>query len=111
MNLLLEVNPNEKLGFFEALGFGGETLLIGMATIFSVLIIIWAALALLKVFMYDIPNKKKAQAVTVAEPIASPPAIKSDAEGELVAVIAAAIAMAESESGGVKFRVVSFKRR
>ena len=32
------------------------------------------------------------------------------ADEEIVAVIAAAIAMAESESNGLKFRVVSFRR-
>ena len=111
MNLLLEINPNERLGFFDALVYGGQTILIGMATIFAVLIIIWAALSLFKVFMYDIPNKKKTAAIAVSEPEAPAPIASSDDECELVAVIAAAIAMAENDGGGAKFRVVSFKRK
>lgn len=111
MNSLLEVNPNKTLGFWDALKFGGQTVLIGMVTIFAVLVIIWAALTLFRVFMYDIPNKKRAAEVAVFAPEAPAPVAKSDDEGELVAVIAAAIAMAESDSGGAKFRVVSFKRK
>ena len=111
MNLLLEINPNEKLSFFDALGYGGQTVLLGMGAVFAVLIIIWAALVLLKVFLHDIPNKKKAAAVTVSEPTTPEPVVYADAGEELVAVIAAAIAMAESESGGAKFRVVSFRRK
>lgn len=34
----------------------------------------------------------------------------SDQDEEIIAVIAAAIAMAESENSGLKFRVVSFRR-
>ena len=110
MNLLLEVNPNETLGFFEALGYGGQTVLLGMTAIFAVLIIIWAALALLKVFLYDIPNKKTV-APAGPEPTVTAPVAKTEDGRELIAVIAAAIAMAESESGGTKFRVVSFRRK
>ena len=35
----------------DALGFGGAMLLIGMATIFSVLITIWLSLVLFKLFL------------------------------------------------------------
>lgn len=111
MNLLLEVNPNQTLGFLDALGFGGQTLLIGMATIFAVLSIIWATLALFKVFFYDMPNKKKCEPVTNAEPLVVAPVVPTDNSAELIAVITAAIAMAECESCGAKFRVVSFKRK
>ena len=36
---------------------------------------------------------------------------ENDESGEIIAAIAAAIAMAESEGSGVKFRVVSFRRK
>ena len=36
--------------------------------------------------------------------------VQSTADEEIVAVIAAAIAMAESENSGLKFKVVSFRR-
>jgi len=112
MNLLLEVNPNQKLDFLDALGFGGQTVLIGMATIFSVLIIIWAALAILKIFLHDIPNSKKAKSSALAtEPIQTTPIAIEPNDSEVVAVIAAAIAMAENDNDGVKFKVVSFRRK
>ena len=114
-NLLIsisEVQPSEKLGSFaDKLSYGGTMLLIGMLTVFSVLILIMLSLYAFKFFFHDMANKKKAAPkavqIVTAEPVA---AVKSNDE-EIVAVIAAAIAMAESESDGIKFRVVSFKRR
>ena len=35
----------------------------------------------------------------------------TELSGEVIAAITAAIAMAESQSGGIKFRVVSFRRK
>ena len=93
------------------LSYGGIMVLIGMATVFSVLAIIMLSLYAFQYFFHDLPAKKhstsKPKVVAVAE---SAEAVHSD-DGEIVAAIAAAIAMAESESGGIKFRVVSFKRR
>ena len=114
------VNLNEvlvditKLDFSQAdkaLAFGGSMLLIGMLTVFAVLVCLLVCLLVFKVVFHDLPAKKKAKpAVTVAEeaPIAE---TKSNTEDEIVAVIAAAIAMAESESSGLKFKVVSFRRK
>ena len=97
----------ENLG--DALVFGGAVVLIGMATIFSVLIVLWMFLSLFKIFFHDLPEKKKKAAVaTVA---AAPVQTVTRQDDEIVAVIAAAIAMAESESSGIKFKVVSFKRK
>ena len=111
MNVLLEVNPNETLGFFDALAFGGQTVLLGMAIIFAVLTIIWLALILFKFFLYDLPNRKAAKPSEIIEtPITrTAPAVSSS--DEIVAVIAAAIAMAESDNTGAKFKVVSFRRK
>ena len=96
----------------NALLFGGAMLLIGMATVFSVLALLWLCLVLFKLFFHDIPTRRASMqkvAPVAVETVNESP--KSDAEGEIVAVIAAAIAMAESESGGMKFKVVSFKRK
>ena len=94
-----------------ALGFGGSMLLIGMATIFAVLILLWLCLILFRVFFYDIPEKKaKAAVATPATPVQET-VVQETSDAEIVAVIAAAIAMAESESFGTKFNVVSFKRK
>ena len=95
----------------SALVFGAAILLMGMLTVFSVLIILWLCLSVFKLVFHDLPNRKKAAApvaVTAAAPVA--PVVKNDAD-EIVAVIAAAIAMAESEESGLKFKVVSFKRK
>ena len=111
MNVLFEVSPNQTLGFLDALSYGGQTLLIGMATVFSVLVIIWLALVLFKLFLYDLPNRKSANPSEIIEAPAAPAAPTVSSNDEIVAVIAAAIAMAESESNGVKFKVVSFRRK
>ena len=94
----------------SALAFGGAILLIGMLTVFSVLVILWGCLTLFKLFFHDLPAKKKAETKSVEvapAPVAPAPVSNDD---EIVAVIAAAIAAAESECSGLKFRVVSFKR-
>ena len=114
MNHLLEItNFGEKLAPLDALTYGGGVVLLGMGTVFSVLIIIWVVLTCFKFFFHDLKFAKKPKktpvAETVTEVVATP--VHSD-EDEIIAVIAAAIAMAESESAnGTKFRVVSFNRK
>ena len=110
MNFSLEVNPNQTLGFLDALSFGSQTTLIGMITIFAVLVIIWGALAIFKIFLYDIPNKKKVEDPIVVESETRPVSNVVKDTSEIVAVIAAAIA-AEADSNGAKFKVVSFRRK
>ncbi len=90
----------------DALIFGGAILLIGMLTIFAVLIVLWLCLTIFKVCFAGRNGKesKSGESQTQSQPIVPTPA-----EGEIVAVIAAAIAAAESESSGLKFRVVSFR--
>ena len=95
----------------KALAFGGTMLLIGMATVFAVLSLLWICLTLFKVFFHDLPEKRAKKAAPVISETVSESNDKADVEGEIVAVIAAAIAMAESESDGIKFRVVSFRRK
>jgi hypothetical protein len=56
-------------------------------------------------------QKKKAAPKVVQSVEAAPVTVSKTNDEEIVAAIAAAIAMAESESDGIKFRVVSFKRR
>lgn len=91
----------------EKFSFGGMMLLIGVAAVFAVLTIIWLALTIFSAAFRGASNKSaKDTKVTEPEPIVAP----SSPDEEIVAVIAAAIAMAESESDGIKFKVVSFKR-
>ena len=94
----------------EAALFGGAMVLIGMATIFAVLCILWGCLTLFKFFFHDLPAKKAEKVVTESAPVAVVEDTASN-DDEIIAVIAAAIAMAESESSDTKFRVVSFKRK
>ena len=99
----------EQLG--TALIFGAVIVLIGMITIFSVLSIIWVCLVLLKLAFNDLPARRAKAKATVEVAPAPVVVAKQTNDEEIVAVIAAAIAMAESESSGIKFRVVSFKRK
>ena len=118
MNFLLNVAKEDygsqiikTKGFSETILFGLEIVLIGMLTVFLVLILLWIALILFKIFFHDIPSGKKKE-LAKPEPVTAPaPVSVRAADEEIVAVIAAAIAMAEAESGGIKFRVVSFKRK
>ena len=115
MNFLLSLTKSdyttkiiETKGFTETLLFGLEMVFIGMATVFSVLILLWLALTVFKLVFTKRNTSEKTE--TAPAPVAAPVVTANDDE-EIVAVIAAAIAMAESESSGVKFRVVSFKRK
>jgi sodium pump decarboxylase gamma subunit len=96
----------------DALLFGGAILLIGMITIFTVLCLLWICLIVFKFVFQGIDNKKGAKNNTNATAGTDESAINagSNDDAEIVAVIAAAIAMAESESSDMKFKVVSFKR-
>ena len=119
MNELIEkvlANKTEAImdygTFGDTLAFGGFMVLLGMATIFGVLVTLWAFLVLFKKVFHDLPearakNEAATPAVVEAAP-AAPATVNTDEE--LIAVIAAAIATAESESQGLKFRVVSFKK-
>lgn len=122
-------NPtNEELGGFfsaERIKYAVLVSVQGMAMIFLVLSILWGVVALMKVFLHDIPAKKAAKkaalakavevaAAPVEQPVAA--AAPEEDEGEIVAAITAAIAVmlqseeykGQFESG---FRVVSFTRK
>ncbi len=98
----------------EALSFGGLMLLIGMATVFAVLCVLWLCLTIFKVCFHDLPAKRQSEA-TPKEDIPAPVAIATPVsvtdDAEIIAVITAAIAMAESDASGIKFKVVSFRRK
>ena len=61
MSFLLEIQPDQPLKFLDALAYGGQTVLIGMATVFAVLAVIMLALLLFKFFFYDMPAKKSSR--------------------------------------------------
>ena len=116
MNFLLDINnidiskPIE--GFFDKLLYGGQMLLIGLLVVFSVLILLCLTLVLFKLVFHDLGKGKKKAKDVKTENLRVPEPIVTPTNEEIVAVIAAAIAMAENEFGGNrKFRVVSFKRK
>lgn len=107
---------SKPLEFSEAIGYGLQTTLLGMAVVFAVLIILMIVLTVFKFVFYKQPNTEKKPEPVKAEvpaPVAAPapapaePAAADDAE--LVAVITAAIA-AMMDAPQTSFRVVSFKR-
>ena len=97
---------------------GGSYAIVGLLTVFAVLAIIWGVLELFHFISHGKAKKKSdsvAPTVTVAPasepaPIVSAPASQLN-DDEIIAVIAAAIATAQSENPIGSFRVVSFKRK
>ena len=128
MSNKLDMNMKPE-SFAERAEFALQGTVTGMIMVFAVLGLLAIIMSLSKIVFHDIPNKKKerskketeiqrgvsathAQAAPVEAPASAPQATD---DGELVAVITAAIA-AMIESGEYKdefaggFRVVSFKR-
>ena len=104
----------------EKLSTGLTVMLLGLATVFSVLAILWVVLLLFRVVFYrekkPEPAKETAAAQPVAETVSEPepaPEEKSD-DGALIAAITAAITAYRASSGegalASGFRVVSFRR-
>lgn len=108
MNPFLLDTAEGSLAFAEKMAIGGQVTLLGMGTVFAVLILLWGIIELLHFAISHAGGiNKAAMAPTPIEPTAAP--AKSTDDGELIAVIAAAIAAAEGVSPA-SFRVVSFKR-
>ena len=113
----------EDMTFGERVEYALQGTVTGMVMVFAVLGLLFGIISLSKVVFYDIPekkkkNKQKAQAAYVAPapaPVAEVAESNTQDDGQLVAVITAAVA-AMIESGDYKdefkggFRVVSFKR-
>lgn len=107
MSALLSVTiPTE---YSEILLLGLQVVLIGMLAVFSVLTVIWGCISLLSVLLSK--KKEEAKVETVIPQPAAPAPVATTDGNEIIAVIAAAIAAAESDAPGCKFRVVSFNRK
>ena len=103
---------DESASFLDRLAHGGKVTLFGMATVFSILLILYVVLTIMKVVF----TKKEAQVSTkeTKPPVAITPIkekveLKQD-ESELVAVITAAIAASTGKPAS-SFRVVSFRQK
>ena len=109
-----------EISYGEKVLNGLIVVVVGMLAVFAVLAILWGVLALFKIFFYDMPEKKKAEAAKKALentpapviPTAEPEDIPAEDDTQLIAVITAAIAAYTAESGtsALPFRVVSYKR-
>lgn len=118
----LSVSADTKYEAFSGAAWAkaAEVTLLGMGMVFAVLLILWGVLAIFKlVFKKD--TKAPAEKATAEEKTAAPTPVTTAApaavdDGELIAVITAAVAAYRaseegtdaSEVGG--FRVVSFRR-
>lgn len=113
-------DQGENAPFAERAGYAGGVTLLGMATIFIVLSILWGVVELLHRALHrgdqkTAPAEAKAAPapVPVPAPKAAPAPVRAPAAGDdaLVAVITAAVAAAMAEEGYAGgFRVVSFRR-
>ena len=103
-----------NMAFGERVAYAGRMLLIGMATVFLSLAILWGALALFR-FMMEKTGARKAAKKAAASSVIAPaaPVIETVDDGANVAAITAAVAaVLAAENGGVTpaFRVVSYRR-
>ncbi len=105
-NVLLE---SSSITLGEAFATGGQTALIGMGIVFSVLIILMIVLMLFKVIFYREPKKEAAPA---PEPIKAEESADMSAdmdEEELIAVLTAAVA-ASLNTSTYNLNIKSYRR-
>ena len=95
----------------EALAEGGQTALIGLSTVFSVLIILMIVLFIMKAVFYKKPQAPAAVQTPEAPAASAPEPVKTDTmdDEELVAVITAAIA-ASLNTSTYNLRIKSLRR-
>ncbi len=100
----------------EAWAKAAEVTILGMLMIFAVLSILWAVLAIFKLLFVG-KTEKAAQAPKTEPTVVAPPVVEESADdGELIAVITAAIEAYRATEDGMDsasasgFRVVSFRR-
>ena len=96
----------------EALAEGGQTAIIGLSTVFSVLIILMIVITIMKMVFYKDPSKSAApKAPAAPAPVVPAEPDKTDVidDEELVAVITAAIA-ASLNTSTYNLRIKSLRR-
>ena len=111
----LEVNLKIADFTSETLEMLWQTPLLGMGMVFSVLAILWGVLILFKfIFARPAPKKTESASSSVAEVISEPTEQDQSDDGELIAILTAAIVAYEADCGNEVapsgFRVVSFRR-
>ena len=96
--------------FADNAGEGGLHLLMGMATVFAALIVLWLVIEIFHVVFSKLGSGGKKPENPVETPETAPVAAAESDDSELVAAISAAIAVYLDRPQS-SFRVVSFKRR
>ena len=110
LSILLSDVGTGPLTLGEKTSLSLTTLLLGMAVVFSVLLIIMIVILIVGKIFQSIDKKKAAKApAPVIEPPAAPVDEPQEDEGALVAAITAAVALCMEEEPG-RFRVVSFRK-
>lgn len=106
-------------GAFDKLLYGLQVTLLGLGTVFFVLLVLMAVVYIFRLFFYTIPKKREQSKKSKAEisetglPEESIMPEASDSEEEIAAVIAAAIASVydvPSAQARQKYKIKSFKR-
>lgn len=121
-------SSDENLGGFmspQRLEIAGQVVLIGMAMVFAVLALLWGVVSVFGKVMSSKSQKSKSAPVPVTAPSPAPDAtpvstpvkkLPAEENGELIAVITAAVAAAIQSDETLNsrfasgFRVVSFKK-
>lgn len=121
-------SSDENLGGFmspQRLEIAGQVVLIGMAMVFAVLALLWGVVSVFGKVMSSKSQKSKSAPVPVTAPSPAPDAtpvstptkkLPVEEDGELIAVITAAVAVAIQSDETLNsrfasgFRVVSFKK-
>lgn len=93
----------------EALSTGGETTVIGLAIVFSVLIILMIVLMLFKVIFYRVPKPQSTVSVQKTEPEETVLEVQETDEDELIAVLTAAVA-ASLNTSTYNLQIKSYRR-
>lgn len=110
---LLKIGENltENSTFSERAIVGAQVVAIGMGVVFGVLIILIAILQVFKLFGVKKPSKSTAPEANASVPVSAPAvsAAPASEDGEVVAVVSAAIAASRGESE-CNFNIISIKK-
>ena len=107
MNISDALLTGKGVTLSDAFSFGGLTAVLGMAIVFSVLVVLMIVLYLFKVIFYKQPKKLEVTATPVQETAAEPENEMDD--DELIAVLTAAVA-ASLNTSTYNLNIKSYRR-
>ena len=107
MNISDALLTGKGVTLSDAFSFGGLTAVLGMAIVFSVLVVLMIVLYLFKVIFYKQPKKQEVTEVPVQETVVETESEMDD--DELVAVLTAAVA-ASLNTSTYNLNIKSYRR-